>query len=81
MVSRPLEAESHSYLHALKEVIVALPQLCVEGLTCLVVDAGLGIVSLEENVCLDVVANSRGLSVLALREAGREVSEAGLLDR
>ena len=28
---------------------------------------------------LDVVPNARGLSVLALREAGREVSEAGLL--
>ena len=31
------------------------------------------------DVCLDVSANTRGLSVLALREAGREVSEAGLL--
>ena len=28
---------------------------------------------------MDVVPNTRGLSVLALREAGREVSEAGLL--
>ena len=30
-------------------------------------------------MCLDVSANTRGLGVLALREAGREVSEAGLL--
>ena len=35
---------------------------------------------LEENVCLDVSANTRALSVLALHEAGREVSEAGLLN-
>ena len=28
---------------------------------------------------LDVVPNARGRSVVALREAGREVSEAGLL--
>ena len=38
-----------------------------------------GVVSLVESACLDVSANARGLSVLALREAGREVSEAGLL--
>ena len=38
------------------------------------------VVSLQQDVSLDVSANSRGLSVLALREAGREVSEAGLLD-
>ena len=43
-------------------------------------DSDEGIVSLEEHVCLDVVPNTRVLSVLALREAGREVSEAGLLE-
>ena len=31
-----------------------------------------------DSACLDVVPNTRGLSVLALREAGREASEAGL---
>ena len=71
-------------LQALREAIVeALPQLCVEGFDVSVggraLDDDEGIASLEENVCLDVSANSRGLSVLALREAGREVSEAGLL--
>ena len=71
-------------LQALREAIVeALPQLCVEGFDVSVggraLDDDEGVVSLEENVCLDVSANSRGLSVLALREAGREVSEAGLL--
>ena len=30
-------------------------------------------------MCLDVVPNTRGLSLLALREARREVSEDGLL--
>ena len=38
-----------------------------------------GVVSLDESVRLDVVPNTRVLSVLALREAGREVGEAGLL--
>ena len=67
-------------LQALKEYIVeALPQLCVEGFA-----GGRGlddevIVSLEDSACVEVVANSRGLSLLALRDAGREVSEAGLL--
>ena len=69
---------------ALKEAIVkALPQLCVEGFDVSVGGRELddeGVVSLEENVRLDVAANSRGLSVLALREAGREVSEAALFD-
>ena len=37
------------------------------------------VVSLVDSVSLDVSANARVLSVLALREAGREVSEAGLL--
>ena len=72
-------------LQALKEaIVVALPQLCVEGFDVSVGGRGLdddkGVVSLSANVCLDVVPNTRGLSVLALREAGREVSEAGLLE-
>ena len=57
-------------------------KLCVEGFDVSVGGRVLddeGIVSLEEHVCLDVSANTRGLSVLALREAGRELSEAGLL--
>ena len=70
-------------LQALKEAIVKeLPQLCVEGFDVSVGGRALddeGIVSLEEDVCLDVVPNTRVLSGLALREAGREVSEAGLL--
>ena len=71
-------------LQALKEaIVVALPKLCVEGFDVSVGGRGLdddeGVVSLSENVCLDVSANTRGLSVLALREAGREVSEDGLL--
>ena len=70
-------------VQALKEAIVKeLPQLCVEGFDVSVGGRGLddeGIVSLEESVCLDVSANTCGLSVLALREAGREVSEDGLL--
>ena len=70
-------------LQALKEaIVVALPQLCVEGFDVSVggraLDSDEGVVSLSEDVSLDVSANSRGLSVLALREAGREVSEAGL---
>ena len=68
----------------LREAIVeALPQLCVEGFDVSVGGRELddeGVVSLEEDVCLDVSANARGLSVLALREAGREVSEGGLLE-
>ena len=70
-------------IQALKEaVVVALPQLRVEGFDVTVGGRALedeGVVSLEESVRLDVVPNTRGLSVLALREAGREVSEAGLL--
>ena len=71
-------------LQALREsIVVALPQLCVEGFDVSVggraLDDDEGVVSLQQDVCLDVSANSRGLSVLALREAGREVSEAGLL--
>ena len=70
-------------LQALKEAIVrALPQLCVEGFDVSVggraLDDDEGVVSLVDSVCLDVVPNTRVLSVLALREAGREVSEAGL---
>ena len=69
-------------LQALKESIAkALPQLCVEGFDVSVGGRALddeGVISLEEGVCLDVSANTRGLSVVALREAGREVSEAGL---
>ena len=65
-------------IQALKEaVVVALPQLCVEGLDVSVGGRPLddeGVVSLEQDVCLDVSANSRGLSVLALREAGLDVS-------
>ena len=69
-------------LQALQEAIVkALPQLWVEGFDVSVggraLDDDEGVVSLEENTCLDVVPNTRALSVLALREAGREVSEAG----
>ena len=72
-------------LQALREAIVKqLPQLCVEGFDVSVggraLDSDEGVVSLQESVCLDVVANSRGLGVLALREAGREVSEEGLCD-
>ena len=71
-------------LQALREaIVVALPQLCVEGFDLSVggraLDSEEGAVSLEEHASLDVVANTRGLSVLALREAGRAVSEAGLL--
>ena len=71
-------------LQALKEAVVeALPQLCVEGFDVSVgghvLDDDEGIVSLEDSVCLDVPANTRGLSTLALREAGREVGEEGLL--
>ena len=70
-------------LPALREAIVeALPQLCVEGFDVSVggraLDDDEGVVSLEENVCLDVVPNTRVLSIVALREAGREVSERGL---
>ena len=69
-------------LQALKESLVKeLPQLCVEGFDVSVGGRALGdegVVSLEESACLDVVPNTRGLSVLALREAGHEVSEAGL---
>ena len=72
-------------LQALKESVVkALPQLCVEGFDVSVggraLDDDEGVVSLEYDVCLDVVPNARGLSVLALCEAGREVSEEGLLE-
>ena len=71
-------------LQALKEAIVtALPQLCVEGFDVSVgcaLDDDEGVVSLDEAACLDVVANTRGLSVLALREADHEVSEDGLFD-
>ena len=69
-------------LQALKEAIVKeLPQLCVEWFsTCLsVFDSDEGVVSLVERVCLAVVPNTRGLGTLALREAGREVNEDGLL--
>ena len=76
--------ESCRTLQALKESIVAaLPQLCIEEFDVTVGGRPLddeGILSLEESVCLDVSANTRGLSVLALREAGREVSEAALVD-
>ena len=68
---------------ALKEaIVVALPQLCVEGFDVSVGGRPLddeGVVSLQEDVCLDVSANSRVLSTLALREAGLEASEEGLL--
>ena len=71
-------------LQALREAIVEeLPQLCVEGFDVSVggraLDDDEGVVSLTESACLDVVANTRGLAVLALRETGRAVSEAGLL--
>ena len=71
-------------LRALKEAIVeALPKLCAEGFDVSVggraLDDDEGVVSLEDSMRLDVVPNARGLSVVALREAGREVSEAGLL--
>ena len=72
-------------LQALKEAVVkALPQLCVEGFDVSVggraLDDDEGVVSLVESTCLDVVPNPRVLSIRALREAGRQVSEAGLLD-
>ena len=71
-------------LQALKEAVVeALPKLCVEGFDVSVggraLDNDEGVLSLEESVRLDVSANTRGLSVLALREAGREVGVPGLL--
>ena len=71
-------------LRALKEAIVeALPKLCAEGFDVSVggraLDDDEGVVSLEDSMRLDVVPNARIRSVLALREAGREVSEAGLL--
>ena len=71
-------------LQALKEAVVkALPQLCVEGFDVSVggraLDDDEGVVSLVDSVCLDVAANTRALSVLALREAGLEVNEDGLL--
>ena len=59
-------------------------QLWVEGFDVSVggraLDDDEGVVSLEENASLDVVPNTRALSVRALREAGREVSEDGLLE-
>ena len=78
-------------IQALKEaVVVALPQLRVEGFDVSVGGRALddeGVVSLEHGACLDVVPDhvaaapdTRGLAVEALREAGREVSEVGLLD-
>ena len=72
-------------VQALREaIVVALPQLCVEGFDVSVggraLDDDEGVVSLEENVCLDVVPKARDLRIRALREAGREVSEAGLHD-
>ena len=72
-------------LQALKEaIVVALPKLCVEGFDVSVggraLDDDEGVVSLSEDVCLDVVSAITRLSVLALREAGREVSEDGLLE-
>ena len=72
-------------LQALQEAVVeALPQLCVEEFDVSVggraLDDDEGVVSLTEDACLDVSANARGLSVLALREAGREVSEYGLFE-
>ena len=71
-------------LQALKEIIAKeLPQLCVEGFDVSVggraLDNDERVLSLDDSVRLDVVPNTRGLSVLSLREAGREVSEAGLL--
>ena len=71
-------------LQALKEaIVVTLPKLCVEGFDVSIggraLDDDEGVVSLDASVCLDVSANTRVLSVLALREAGREVSEDGLL--
>ena len=70
-------------VQALREAIVKeLPQLCVDGFDVSVggyaLDDDEGVVSLEASTCLDVSANTRGLSVLALREAGREVSANGL---
>ena len=71
-------------LQALKEAVVeALPKLCVEGFDVSVggraLDDDDGVVSLADSVCLDVSANICRLSVRALREAGREVGEEGLL--
>ena len=71
-------------LQALREaIVVALPQLCVEGFNVSVggraLDSDEGVVSLVEHASLDVVPNTRVLSVLALCDAGRPVSEDGLL--
>eukprot|EP00754_Rhynchopus_humris_P005696 Rhum_TRINITY_DN12821_c0_g1::Rhum_TRINITY_DN12821_c0_g1_i1::g.54786::m.54786 len=71
-------------LQALQESIVrALPQLRVERFDVSVGGHALddeGVVSLQEAACLDVSPNTRGLSALALREAGHEVNSGGLLD-
>ena len=71
-------------LQTLKACIVAaLPQLYVEGFDVSVGGRALddeGVVSLEDSMRLDVSVNARGLSALALRELGHEVSEAGLLE-
>ena len=72
-------------LQALKEAVVkALPQLCVEGFDVSVggraLDNDEGVVSLNVSACLDVVPNTRVLSLRALREAGHVVSKWGLLD-
>ena len=70
-------------IQALKEaVVVALPQLRVEGFDVSVSGRALddeGVVSLEYGASLDVVPDTRGLAVEALREAGRQVSKYGLL--
>ena len=72
-------------VQALREaIVVALPQLCAEGFDVSVggraLDNDEGVVSLEEDSILVVVASPRGLSIRALREAGHEVSVAGLHD-
>ena len=71
-------------LQALRKAIVeALPQLRVEGFDVSVggraLDDDEGVVSLVAYASLDVSVNTRVLSVRALREAGRAVSEDGLL--
>eukprot|EP00754_Rhynchopus_humris_P040164 Rhum_TRINITY_DN2320_c0_g1::Rhum_TRINITY_DN2320_c0_g1_i1::g.6856::m.6856 len=69
-------------VRVLKEAIIKeLPQLCVEGFDVSVRGRPVGedFIALEESACLDLVPNARGLSVVALREAGHQVSGNGLI--
>ena len=71
-------------VEALKHcVAAAFPQLHVDGFDVMVGGCALDsdtVLGLEEGMCLDVVPNTRGLGILALREVGHELSEDGLFD-